>query len=71
MPRAWDCPRSLGTLALMALIALVVAYGNASVERLFTYVSFLLYGVYALFLLLALTHFGGLIVAGFCPARTA
>ena len=36
----------------------MVAYGNTSVERLFTYVSFLLYGVYALFLVLALTHFG-------------
>src|SRR5476651_1019903 len=53
-------PAIVGTLSLMALIALVVAYGNTSVERLFTYVSFLLYGVYALFLLLALTHFGGL-----------
>ncbi len=58
-------PAISGTLALMALIALVVAYGNVSVERLFTYVSFLLYGVYALFLLLALTRFGGLIAAGF------
>ncbi len=58
-------PSMVGTLALMASIALVVAYGNTSVERLFTYVSFLLYGVYALFLVFALTHFGGLIVAGF------
>jgi uncharacterized membrane protein YkvI len=58
-------PAIAGTLALMALIALVVAYGNTSVERLFTYVSFLLYAVYALFLVLALTHFGGLIVDGF------
>ncbi len=58
-------PALAGTLALMSAIALVVAYGNSSVERLFTGVSFLLYAVYALFLLLALTHFGGLIVAGF------
>jgi uncharacterized membrane protein YkvI len=58
-------PALPGTLALMASIALVVAYGNTSVERLFTYVSFLLYGVYALFLLLAFTHFGALILAGF------
>lgn len=58
-------PAIVGTLALAASIAVVVAYGNTSVERLFTYVSFLLYGVYALFLLLALTHFGGLIIAGF------
>ena len=58
-------PAIVGTLLLMTLIALVVAYGNISVERLFTYVSFLLYGVYALFLVLALTHFGHRIVAGF------
>ncbi len=58
-------PGIAGTLALAAAIALVVAWGNTSVERLFTYVSFLLYAVYGLFLVLALTHFGGLIVAGF------
>lgn len=58
-------PTLLGTLALMAAIALVTAFGTPSVERLFTYVSFLLYGVYALFLLLALTRFGGRIAHGF------
>ncbi|HLY67118.1 MAG TPA: hypothetical protein VKU60_16400, partial [Chloroflexota bacterium] len=42
-------PAIVGTLALMISIALVVAFGTTSVERLFTYVSFLLYGVYALF----------------------
>src|SRR5262249_55928246 len=54
-----------GTLALMVAIALVVAYGNTSVERLFKYVSFLLYGVYVLFVIFALTHFGHRILAGF------
>jgi uncharacterized membrane protein YkvI len=58
-------PTIVGTLILMTAIALVVAFGNVSVERLFTYVSFLLYGVYALFFLLALTHFGERIVRGF------
>ncbi len=58
-------PTILGTLILMAAIALVVAFGNTSVERLFTYVSLLLYGVYALFFLLSLTHFGHRIVQGF------
>ncbi|MBV8496289.1 MAG: hypothetical protein JO361_05855, partial [Gammaproteobacteria bacterium] len=38
-------PTLLGTLVLMTAIALVTAWGNASVERLFTYASFLLYGV--------------------------
>lgn len=58
-------PTLVGTLALMIAIALVTAFGNTSVERLFKYVSFLLYGVYVLFVLLALTHFGARIPAGF------
>ncbi|HEX4388984.1 MAG TPA: hypothetical protein VH109_10195 [Steroidobacteraceae bacterium] len=58
-------PRVLGTLALMALIALFATFGNLSVERLFKYVSFLLYGVYVLFVVLSLTHFGARIAAGF------
>jgi len=62
---ALGLPTLVGTLALLAAIGLVTAYGNASVERLFTYVSFLLYGVYLLFVLFSLTHFGARIVAGF------
>ena len=58
-------PRITGTLALMASIAAVVTFGNASVERLFKYVSFLLYGVYVMFMVLAFTHFGDRIAAGF------
>jgi uncharacterized membrane protein YkvI len=63
-------PTLAGTLALMIAIALVTAFGNPSVERLFKYVSFLLYGVYVLFVLLAVTHFGERIPAGFA-ARTS
>ncbi|MDB5674570.1 MAG: hypothetical protein JWM65_1552, partial [Sphingomonas bacterium] len=37
-------PPIIGTLALAVAIALFVTFGNASVERLFKYVSFLLYG---------------------------
>ncbi|MBA2920171.1 hypothetical protein GON01_00530 [Sphingomonas sp. MAH-20] len=51
-------PTLAGTLALAAAIALFVTFGNASVERLFKYVSFLLYGVYVLFVLLSLGSFG-------------
>ena len=58
-------PTFVGTLVLVAAIALATAYGNPSVERVFTWVSFLLYGVYALFLLLALSHFGARIAHGF------
>ena len=57
-------PTLAGTLVLMIAIALVTAFGNASVERLFKYVSFLLYGVYVMFVVLSLTHFGERIVAG-------
>ena len=39
-------------------IAGVVAFGNKAVERLFRDVSYLLYGVYALFIVLALWTFG-------------
>jgi uncharacterized membrane protein YkvI len=58
-------PTIAGTLVLMIAIALVTAFGNPSVERLFKYVSFLLYGVYVLFVLLAVTRFGARIPAGF------
>jgi uncharacterized membrane protein YkvI len=61
-----------GTAALAALIVAVVTFGNASVERMFALVSYLLYAVYALFILLALTHFGDRIEAGFAqPSRSS
>ena len=64
-------PSIAGTLFLAALIALFVTFGNSSVEGLFKYVSFLLYGVYALFMVLALSSFGDLIAARFAiPAPT-
>jgi uncharacterized membrane protein YkvI len=58
-------PNIVGTLALMTGIACFVMFGNVSVERLFKYVTFLLYGVYVLFVVLSVTHFGDRIVAGF------
>ena len=60
-----DLPRLGGTLALMAAIAGVVAFGNASVERLFAWVSVLLYGVYILFFVFALSAFGDRLGAAF------
>jgi uncharacterized membrane protein YkvI len=51
-------PAIAGTLCFIAGIVSVAAYGNTSVERLFKYVSFFLYGVYALFVILALSAFG-------------
>ena len=58
-------PALAGTIALAAGILLFVTFGNSSVERLFEYVSYLLYGVYALFIVLAFTSFGDRIAAGF------
>jgi uncharacterized membrane protein YkvI len=51
-------PAIAGTLALMVAIAFFATYGNESVERLFKYVSIFLYATYAVFVVLALTHFG-------------
>jgi uncharacterized membrane protein YkvI len=58
-------PPLAGTLCLMLGIALFVAFGNTSVEQLFKWVSFFLYGVYALFVILALGKFGDRISANF------
>lgn len=51
-------PSLVGTLALMTGIGLFTAYGNRSVERLFQWVSFFLYGTYAVFVVLVLAAFG-------------
>lgn len=61
----FGAPLWVGTAALMAGIAGFVAYGNASVERLFRDVSYLLYSVYALFIVAALWRFGNLVPAAF------
>ena len=58
-------PEWAGTVALMIGIAGFVAFGNTAVERLFRDVSYLLYGVYALFVVIALARFGDLVPAGF------
>lgn len=53
----------VGTLCLLVAIAAVVGYGNESVERLFKWGAFFLYGVYAVFLALSLGAFGERILA--------
>lgn len=58
-------PQLAGTAILAASIALFVTFGNESVEGLFKYVSFLLYAVYALFMVLALGSFGDEIAVRF------
>jgi uncharacterized membrane protein YkvI len=61
-------PPLVGTLALMAAIIACVAAGNAGVERVFVWVSVLLYATYAAFLLLALTSVGDRIAHAFAMA---
>jgi uncharacterized membrane protein YkvI len=64
-------PTIVGTLLLAASILLVTARGNESVEGLFKYVSVLLYGTYAIFLLLCLWRFGGRIGDAFAHSGPA
>jgi uncharacterized membrane protein YkvI len=61
----FGAPVWAGTILLAAGIAGVVAFGNKAVERLFRDVSYLLYGVYGLFIVLALWKFGERIPGGF------
>ena len=58
-------PTIAGVLLLMALITAFTAFGNASVEWLFKYASFFLYGVYALFVIFGFQRFSGEIAAAF------
>jgi len=58
-------PTLYGTLCLMAGMGYFTMFGNASVERLFKWVSIFLYVTYAVFLIIALTKFGDRISASF------
>src|SRR6478736_6973220 len=54
----FSAPVWAGTIALGASIAAIVAFGNQAVERLFRDVSYYLYAIYAVFIILALWKFG-------------
>jgi uncharacterized membrane protein YkvI len=56
-------PPLIGTCCLIACISIVAAYGTASVEQLFKWVSIFLYAVYAVFVMLSFFAFGDLILA--------
>jgi uncharacterized membrane protein YkvI len=51
-------PAWIGTVLLVFSIALVVTYGNRSVEALFRYVTYFLYAVYAALFILCFFKFG-------------
>jgi uncharacterized membrane protein YkvI len=57
-------PPLAGVLCLIASIAVFTMFGNPSVEWLFKYASFFLYGVYALFVFFTLSRFGSEAVQG-------
>lgn len=61
-------PAMAGSVLLAIAIVAVIAWGTGVVEQMFKYVSILLYAVYGLFLILALTSFGGQIGQGFANA---
>ncbi|HEY6916941.1 MAG TPA: hypothetical protein VI381_04800 [Allosphingosinicella sp.] len=61
-------PNLAGTLALAAAIAGFTAFGNRAVEQLFKYVSYLLYGVYVLLIIIVALRFGDRIGAAFAAA---
>lgn len=66
----FGAPNAVGMVLLLVGVTAFAAFGNKVVEQLFAWVSILLYGVYALFLVLALTRFGGAIVTAFkVPVR--
>jgi uncharacterized membrane protein YkvI len=58
-------PTLPGTLALMCGIALVAAFGTDAVERLFKFVTYFLYAVYIIFVVLALARTAPQIAASF------
>ena len=61
-------PSLYGTLCLLGGVCCFTAFGNASVERLFKWVSVFLYAVYGLFLALGLKSFHGEIAHHFAVA---
>lgn len=61
----FGAPELVGSLVLVALIAGFATWGNETVERLFKYVSILLYGTYAAFVALSFTQFGDRIAVAF------
>lgn len=61
-------PAIWGTLALMLGIIGCVAFGNTGVERVFLWVSVLLYATYAIFLVLALAGVGDRIANAFAQS---
>ena len=63
-------PQIAGTLALVSGIATVAAFGSDCVERLFKYVTYLLYAVYATFVVVAVLQTSDRILANFAAPQS-
>lgn len=61
-------PPFVGTCCLIACVCAVCTYGSSSVERVFKWVSFVLYGVYGLFVILSIAAFGDRIAVNWTAA---
>ena len=61
-------PPVAGTVMLAVAILFATAFGSAALERVFIYVSLLIYSVYGVFLVVALSSFGDSILQGFVNA---
>src|SRR5690606_34600881 len=66
--QTFGVPAGLGMGLFTAGIVLFATFGNEAVERLFKYVSLLLYLTYTVFLVLAISKFGDRIAASFQSA---
>jgi len=62
-------PYSVGVLAAMSLVGLLVFFGSGAIERVLSVWSFVLYGVYILLVVWSIARFGGPIAAGFRESR--
>lgn len=62
---SFGLPMLSGTLVFVSLLVLFATFGNDAVEALFKYVSLLLYGTYAVFMILAFPIFGSRIADAF------
>lgn len=61
-------PLITGSVCLLLGIVLAATWGSESVERVFKYVTVLLYSVYGLFLVFGFAHFGGRIARNLSEA---
>lgn len=66
---AFGLPVLAGSIAFVAATVVVTMFGAESVERLFKFMTMFLYGVYALFAILALSAFGGASFANIAAAE--